>query len=800
MAAAWSGTAAAQSTGFFADFTGAELPAGWETRSEGGNPAGWQLGTDVGARSEFFRPPPSESMVFLNYDRCPDCDGAADDLISPVFQLLGRSAYVEFDYFFYATSSDGAAERAWLLLADENGAIADTLARLTASGSGWRTRRLRLSIPAVQSSRLVFRYSDGGGWGRGFALDRVRLSTFAAPAASVTWAAETRFVTVHREDSVRIRVRNLAGDTLRRVVWTWQLDTLPPIREVSQNLRIAPDSAGVLTAAQPFILHDARESRLTLRLEELNGGSPSAADSARHDARPVGVTASLPPRRRLMEQFTSTACGLCPLTDYHRIDWSDRNREFIPVSIHVDGRLALEEAATWAERYGVDMLPHTVFDRVAETRSAEPTLPYPTWDGKLNETWEPAPARVYVASKSFLLPELSVEVEVEALSELSGEYRLGCLVLADTVLLVGDEFSQSNDFNGIAQDDLFRTEGNPAGDNPLFERGNPILDYAHRHVLIQAMGGADGLPLPENLPAGSRVRRSFPVYNLPFYVRADRVRLVPVLLRRSGANLEVAQLGSERVEDFRAGVRADTLLACPGDTILLSAWCTDPTATFEWSPREALVDTVGLTVRAAPRQPTTFTVKAKAGTDSLTASLRVNFDLGANFIVNRRYAPDTLTEFLFSNLTPNPDSLLFHWDFGDSTFSDERSPLHIYAKPDVYTVRLVVTTRDSACADTMTRREWVAVAVGRSQAVNQRNAQHLKIWPNPAGEWAEIRWSDRTAGPCRLLLHDVQGQLLRETLVEAGADGAKLDLRGLPAGFYAVRRSDGGPGARLLKE
>ncbi len=781
---------------FVEAFEAGSLPAGWSVRSAPPASGGWQFGPATAARSAYFRPPASAGLAYVNYDRCGPACGQADDLLAPLTEATGRVAYLEFDYFFTATAADGTRERAWLLLADAEGAITDTVLRIGASGNSWR--RVHLRLPRADRFRLVFRTSDGGGWGRGFALDRVRLSLLGQPAATIDWAAASRLLPLHREDSIRVRVRNRSRDTLRRIAWTWQLDTFPPIPEVSNGLLIPPDSAAVLVATQPFVLHQARAHRLTLRLTQLNSFAPADPDSARADLRLVGLTAPLPPRRRLLELYTAHTCSSCPLTDFRRDDFVARNRQVVPVSIHTEGRMSIPFGRELAARFGVNELPHAVFDRRPDSSRTDRRLPAPDWEAKIREAWEPAPARVYLASKRFQLPDLETQIEVEALSELQGDFRLACLVLADTVLQLDSQFEQASDFNGIPQDDLFRTATNPAGLNPFAGRGNPIRDYVHRHVLIGVLGTNEGLPLPASLQAGARLRRPLPDFRLPSYVRADQLRLVPLLLRATPAGLEVAQLGFERIDERRIGTQADTVLSCGGDTLTLSAWSTAPNPTFRWLPRPGLIDTAGAVVRVAPRQTTAYVVQALSDRDTLEATVRVVVGLGVNFITNRRFAPDSLAEFEFINLTPNSDSLTFRWFAGDSLFSEEKNPVHIFGRREVYSIRLIATTRDSACSDTLTRREWIAVGVGRGPRLGQRDT--WRLWPNPAAERARVTWERPLQQTGWLQLYNLHGQEIRRWMLPAGSTAYDLDLENLPAGLYLLRSTAGGTGLRLLRE
>jgi len=60
----------------------------------------------------------------------------------------------------------------------------------------------------------------------------------------------------------------------------------------------------------------------------------------------------------------------------------------------------------------------------------------------------------------------------------------------------------------------------------------------------------------------------------------------------------------------------------------------------------------------------------------------------------------------FSNFSVDGDSYL--WDFGDSTTSTNRTPSHIYNRPGIYTVSLIVSS-GFGCSDTLVRPQYIQV-------------------------------------------------------------------------------------------
>lgn len=59
------------------------------------------------------------------------------------------------------------------------------------------------------------------------------------------------------------------------------------------------------------------------------------------------------------------------------------------------------------------------------------------------------------------------------------------------------------------------------------------------------------------------------------------------------------------------------------------------------------------------------------------------------------------TFFTNYSFTPSGSNLIYNWDFGDNTFSNDENPNHTYSNFDNYNVNLVVTQEDSGCSDSL---------------------------------------------------------------------------------------------------
>jgi len=151
-------------------------------------------------------------------------------------------------------------------------------------------------------------------------------------------------------------------------------------------------------------------------------------------------------------------------------------------------------------------------------------------------------------------------------------------------------------------------------------------------------------------------------------------------------------------------------------------------------------------------------------------------------LANFRWEQEDSTELLritFTDLSAyEPET--WHWTFGDGSESQDTSPVHTYAQPDVYEVCLVVSNQNSA--DTICRTVNVGVS-----STNDDQAAPFEVvaYPNPFSDRLilQLKGLDYLRGEVDLF--DVAGQLVSTTMWH----GRQLDwyLGHLTPGIYFFR-------------
>lgn len=147
-----------------------------------------------------------------------------------------------------------------------------------------------------------------------------------------------------------------------------------------------------------------------------------------------------------------------------------------------------------------------------------------------------------------------------------------------------------------------------------------------------------------------------------------------------------------------------------------------------------------------------------------------------------RSEPDSLAGPLAMSFTDLSyyQPVTWQWDFGDGTGSTERSPVHVFPAPGIYTVCLT-TCNESGVCDTLCR-EIEIVTTGASAPVPP-GALPVQVYPNPATGWLWVSHGDMD-GESTFTLMNSTGQVVVKRRLPAGSSVEGVDLSGLPAGIY----------------
>lgn len=190
-------------------------------------------------------------------------------------------------------------------------------------------------------------------------------------------------------------------------------------------------------------------------------------------------------KRVLVEKFTSSACGNCPDGTAKLIGITDANPNVIWVSHHAGwftDPMLFAEIDTIADAF-TNGAPKACIDRVKFSTDAVVATDRANWSTHVG-TQQAQTAAVEVIANGAYNPTtkmayLSVSAVFDSPLTAEGDFRFNVFVVEDSLVGPTGSYNQSNYFN------------NTAG-HYYQGAGQPILNYAHRHVTRAVLSSAWG--------------------------------------------------------------------------------------------------------------------------------------------------------------------------------------------------------------------------------------------------------------------------------------------------------------------
>lgn len=176
-------------------------------------------------------------------------------------------------------------------------------------------------------------------------------------------------------------------------------------------------------------------------------------------------------RSVLMDDYTATWCGYCPLMMYYIKEAKAEFKNIIPVAIHNDDQYTFSAANQMMSAYSITGYPTVIINRDEK------------WDGNsqilntiLNENSHVALAVENTSDGS----NLNTTIKVKFGRDFNSYMSLVVLFLQNNV-----KAAQTNYYNEDSS-------------TPLYGLGNPIPDYEHNYILRKSLSALFGDEIPDN--------------------------------------------------------------------------------------------------------------------------------------------------------------------------------------------------------------------------------------------------------------------------------------------------------------
>lgn len=250
-----------------------------------------------------------------------------------------------------------------------------------------------------------------------------------------------------------------------------------------------------------------------------------------------------PIKRVVVEESTGTWCASCGYGSIYFEHLEENYPNTIPIAVHTGPGGQDPMAVLSIELYMLDYFsgsPTFIFDRkdFPHNPNAKPSISASnTWefgldtlDSYLDLVYDEDPLATVGMTRSYnsATRELNVTVTSNFIQNATGEFRLNCFIVEDSVT-GGSEYNQANsNFSGWSSGPAYLQE--------LIDAPAVITDYVHNHVLRETLGGNEGVDasIPSSVTNGSSYSKDF-TFTLPSGYDENNIKLVG-LVQRYGAD------------------------------------------------------------------------------------------------------------------------------------------------------------------------------------------------------------------------------------------------------------------------
>ncbi len=289
-------------------------------------------------------------------------------------------------------------------------------------------------------------------------------------------------------------ITNLGTQVLESVKINWAVGNQNPNVFEFDGLNLSKSHSETFIHDELLLVTGAEDIILKVWVSDPNGEQD---EKSRNDTlyKTIQVINGFPKRMILLEEFTGTWCGWCPRGPITYRDIIKPNYpNVILAALHNGDDMVTSDGNTIVSTFA-SAFPTGMIDR-KPINSRPISLSTEEWVPSLNDMdmeFTPAEINVY----NYYWPdtyEWKIEVVVDFIMDYSGDLRLNCIILEDSVTGTGSGYNQVNYYN--TRTDYPELQG----------IGSPIVGYPHNHVVREMISGPWGQSgiIPKNVKRGER--------------------------------------------------------------------------------------------------------------------------------------------------------------------------------------------------------------------------------------------------------------------------------------------------------
>lgn len=289
------------------------FPSTWsqETQATDG---GWLVKASAAAQSSAAFPIPDNgtgACIGTNDDGCGQtCNKLNDNLMTPSFDLSQlTSAVLKFNVFFLKETYQGNTESLRIRISTDGGSNWTQISDLTGATT-WRTIILDLSPYIAESDvKIMFNYSDGGGWLYGAVIDEVEVYqpfSFDLSVTSVNlpnYAGQTN-------QTIAGSLFNFGAQTVTSYTLNYQVNNDAVVSQGISGVNIAPFTSATYSHPTAWLPSQVGANTVKVWATNINGNDD---ENTANDEKIVTVQVASQTVQKipLVEVFSSATCPPC---------------------------------------------------------------------------------------------------------------------------------------------------------------------------------------------------------------------------------------------------------------------------------------------------------------------------------------------------------------------------------------------------------------------------------------------------------------------------------------------------------
>lgn len=417
---------------------------------------------------------------------------------------------------------------------------------VTAAESGyWTAHGISLSAYAGQSVRIAFRNNSSNKyqlWLDDILVKNVSNNYDVAMLSNDTY----KYSAINTNHSISASFRNQGATPVSSMVLNYQVGSSPVVTE-TKNFTVPLNylETGGHTFSFLYSSPTAAYNTVKVWVSSING---QADQQQANDTASIGLTlsASVPAKKVLVEEFTSAECGVCPQSYITLRDLSLANPKVIATSVHSNDNLANATGTLLtndlAEEGSSAMIDRYYYPGVGKITSARSQ--WETFVNMRQSMIVPADVSITGLGYNQTTRQITANVSANFSGDVKGDYRLNLYIKENNIYGPIMDISD-NGWNQYSS--LFNIQA-----SPYYQVGYPLNastyimgpnQYSHQYAVTEFLDGPYGAAgiIPVNgSTAGQSYSKSY-TYTLPvalsgeFRYNPENIYLVAVLSEYSTA-------------------------------------------------------------------------------------------------------------------------------------------------------------------------------------------------------------------------------------------------------------------------